>query len=298
MAGKYALYLPYKVLDALSSGNVTDTEFREFIMGLAEYDKSGAFPKSHNAGFTMMFELLKTDLDFAKAKYDDIVEKRRQAGKRGGAPRGNKNAAGNRGGGAPRGNRNASGKEAPEDQDDEPDPAKQTQAKQAKQAKQADNSTQITENRQEITGKRQKKKDINSGGAVSHTPPQENVCVNNHQQQNLNNHIAGNCERLFLQIWEKWGEPFSSTYNIKNREYWNQWWDNNPYSEKQIYKALRNIKSAVDNGEYERRYISHDPCRFLEGGMIQRGLTEEMETNWEYHHSSPDPNLKKLSGDE
>ena len=94
MAGKYALYLPYKVLDALSNGNVTDSQFREFIMGLAEYDKSGTFPASRTAGFTMMFELLKTDLDFAKAKYEDIVEKRRQAGKRGGAPKGNKNAAG------------------------------------------------------------------------------------------------------------------------------------------------------------------------------------------------------------
>jgi len=48
----------------------------------------------------MMFELLKTDLDFAKAKYEDIVEKRRQTGKRGDAQRGNKKAAGNLGGGA------------------------------------------------------------------------------------------------------------------------------------------------------------------------------------------------------
>jgi len=42
MAGKYALYLPYKVLDSLSSGNVTDSQFREFIMGLAEYDRTGS----------------------------------------------------------------------------------------------------------------------------------------------------------------------------------------------------------------------------------------------------------------
>jgi len=292
MAGKYALYLPYKVLDALSSGNVTDSQFREFIMGLAEYDKSGAFPKSNNAGFTMMFELLKTDLDFAKAKYEDIVEKRRKAGKLGGAPKGNKNAAGNRGGGAPRGNRNASGKEAPEDQADEPDPAKQTQAKQTKQAKQADNSTQITENRQEITGKRQKKKDINSGGVVSHTPPQENVCVNNQQQQNLNNHIVGKREQLFLHLWERWGEPFSEHYKIRDRQWWNEFWDNCPYTQKEIYLALRNIYLEVKDGAYESRFISADPCKFIQGGMINRGLSMD------WHNDPNDPNLKKLSGDE
>ena len=145
MAGKYALYLPYKVLDSLSSGNVTDSQFREFIMGLAEYDKTGAFPASRTDAFTMMYALLKPDLDYAKAKYEDIVEKRRQAGKLGGAPIGNQNAAGNRGGGAPVGNQNAAkgdhSSQTPEEPDfpDEPtgpgaSPEKQTQAKQAKQA--------------------------------------------------------------------------------------------------------------------------------------------------------------------
>jgi len=129
-------------------------------MGLAEYDKSGVFPASHTAGFAMMFELLKSDLDFAKAKYEEIIEKRRIAGQQGGAPIGNQNAVKNRGGGAPEGNQNAVGnrggrapagnqnarKEAPDDQEPEPDDVKQTQtqAKQAKQAKQADNSNQYS----------------------------------------------------------------------------------------------------------------------------------------------------------
>jgi len=130
MAGKYALYLPYKVLDSLSSGNVTDSQFREFITGLAEYDRTGTFPSSPTAGFSMMYELVKSDLDFAKAKYEDIVEKRRQAGRLGGAPLGNQNALGNKGGGAPCGNQNA----LKGDKAQEPEPEKQTQAKQAKQA--------------------------------------------------------------------------------------------------------------------------------------------------------------------
>jgi hypothetical protein len=167
VAGKYALYLPYKVLDSLSSGNVTDSEFREFIMGLAEYDKSGVFPASHTAGFAMMFELLKSDLDFAKAKYEEIIEKRRIAGQQGGTPIGNKNAVKNRGGGAPEGNQNAVGnrggrapagnqnarKEVPDDQETEPDDVKQTQT-QAKQAKQADNSSQYSVNSIQLKDKR------------------------------------------------------------------------------------------------------------------------------------------------
>jgi hypothetical protein len=150
MAEKYALYLPYKVLDSLASGNVTDSQFREFIMGLAEYDKSGTFPDSPTAGFAMMYKLLKPELDFAKAKYEDIVEKRREAGRKGGAPKGNRNAARNRGGGAPEGNRNAAKDNVPE-QAPEPEPEKQTQAKQAKQAKQADNSNKITGNSYQYT---------------------------------------------------------------------------------------------------------------------------------------------------
>lgn len=43
-----------------------------------------------------MFTLLKVDLDNAAEKYEAICEKRRQAGKLGGAPRGNKNASKNK----------------------------------------------------------------------------------------------------------------------------------------------------------------------------------------------------------
>jgi hypothetical protein len=55
MAGKYALYLPYKIVDSLSSGSVTDTEFREFMMALFEYDRSGAVPQFQDRAFTMLF---------------------------------------------------------------------------------------------------------------------------------------------------------------------------------------------------------------------------------------------------
>ena len=124
------------------------------------------------------------------------------------------------------------------------------------------------------------------------------MCETTNNNQNINNHIAGKCERLFLHLWENWGVPFASPYKIKDREYWNQWWDNNQYSEKQIYKALRNLKYAVDNGDYERKFISADPCKFIQGGMIGRGLSEEMELVWDCYHNNPDPNIAKLAGSE
>jgi ribosomal protein S27AE len=137
MAEKYALYLPYKVLDSLSSGNVTDTEFREFITGLAGYADERTEPAFKDRALTMLFESIRADIDFNRAKYEATVEKRREAGKQGGAPEGNTNAVGNRGGGAPLGNTNAAKKNTP-DQFPEPEnkhkhliefePEKQTQA--------------------------------------------------------------------------------------------------------------------------------------------------------------------------
>jgi hypothetical protein len=86
----------------------------------------------------MLFESIRPEMDFYHEKYNAIVEKRREAGSKGGAPKGNKNAAGNQGGGAPLGNRNAAKKETPEyepenkhkqnDQMLEFEPKKQTQA--------------------------------------------------------------------------------------------------------------------------------------------------------------------------
>jgi hypothetical protein len=133
LAGKYALYLPYKIHDALSRGNITDTEYREFITALFDYDRNGTEPAFSNSGLLMLFESIRPEIDFYHDKYNALIEKRRNAGKKGeasaseakagaarengsvgGAPEGNRNAAGNRGG-APKGNRNAAkGNPAPE----------------------------------------------------------------------------------------------------------------------------------------------------------------------------------------
>jgi len=57
--------------------------------------------------------------------------------------------------------------------------------------------------------------------------------------------------------------------------------------------ALRNIHYSVAKGYYERRFISPDPCKFIRGGMIERGLSDEFEINWSMDHHD-DPNLKNM----
>ena len=64
--------------------------------------------------------------------------------------------------------------------------------------------------------------------------------------------------------------------------------------------ALRNIHFCVNRGHYERRFISNDPCKFIQGGMIERGLSEEFNFPWEMEeikNNTVDLNLKKMRDD-
>ena len=106
----------------------------------------------------------------------------------------------------------------------------------------------------------------------------------------------GKCVSTFLHVWEKWGHPFNTPFIIKDVGYWNQFWEQNKltkiFSQKDVYIALRNIHCAVINGEYEARFISSDPCRFIQGGMIGRGLDYEDVDIWGCYNEGEDPNLK------
>jgi len=86
-------------------------------------------------------------------------------------------------------------------------------------------------------------------------------------------------------MWTRW-EPFNKNYSIRDRDYWDSFWDNCPYTEKEIYIALRNISYACNHDYYERRYISPDPCKFINGGMLDRGLYGEL-MEW-YNIDHPD----------
>lgn len=111
----------------------------------------------------------------------------------------------------------------------------------------------------------------------------------------------GNCVSLFLNMWENWA-GFSTPYKIKDVEYWNQFWEENKhkktYSHKDIYVSMRNLSHAVKNGHYEKRYISRDPCQFIKGGMLDRGLSEEFDAYWAHYGGWDDSeNLKKVKAD-
>jgi len=112
----------------------------------------------------------------------------------------------------------------------------------------------------------------------------------------------GHCVSTFLNMWESWGHPFKTPFIIKDVGYWNQFWEQNKlkkmFSQKDIYIALRNIHSVVNNGDYEARFISGDPCKFIQGGMIGRGLYyEDIDMGWDYYYEGPDPDLKKVKDD-
>jgi hypothetical protein len=81
MAGKYAFYFPYKIIDSLEAGNIKDAEFKQFILGIVEYDRAGTIPAFENTGLAMLFASIKPEIDFCQEKYKGLVEKRRAAGK-------------------------------------------------------------------------------------------------------------------------------------------------------------------------------------------------------------------------
>jgi len=85
-------------------------------------------------------------------------------------------------------------------------------------------------------------------------------------------------------MWTEWGKPYNKNYFIRDRDYWNKFWDDCPYTEKQIYLALRNISYACKHGYYEARYISPDPCQFIKGGMLDRGLNDEITIWYDMDH--------------
>jgi hypothetical protein len=110
VAGKYALYLPYKIYTA-TADTATDAEFGAFIRALLRYDMDDTEPKFTDRAFSMLFESVRPEMDYYHKKYDALVAKRREAGKRGGASQSQKKVAAarenGRAGGAPEGNQNA-----------------------------------------------------------------------------------------------------------------------------------------------------------------------------------------------
>ena len=84
-------------------------------------------------------------------------------------------------------------------------------------------------------------------------------------------------------MWEDW-DLFNKNYSIKDRDYWNKFWDECTLSDKEIYFALRNISYACDQGYYESRYVSPYPDQFIKGGMLHRSLNGELSDLYDMDH--------------
>jgi hypothetical protein len=128
MAGKYALYLPFHIIDALENEGFSDAEIGAFVRGVVKYHLEGTPPRFDDRSLSLLFSSCKQEFDHNIERYEAKIESCRENGKKGGALSGNKNAAGNRGGGAPKGNRNAAKAENKHKPPVEFEPEKQTQA--------------------------------------------------------------------------------------------------------------------------------------------------------------------------
>jgi hypothetical protein len=131
MAGKYALYLPFHIIEALENEGFSDAEIGAFVRGVIKYHVEETAPRFDDRSLNLLFSSCKQEFDYNIERYKAKLESCRTNGKKGGAPGGNKNAAGNRGGGAPKGNRNAAKPQNKHNPSVEFEPKKQTQAKQA-----------------------------------------------------------------------------------------------------------------------------------------------------------------------
>lgn len=110
MAGKHLL-LPYKIIDALSSGNLTTDESWQFIKAMVEYDRSGTLPDFPRGEASALWLIIKPEIDHNIKTWEAELERRSEAGRIGGSARTDAKVAAarenGRMGGAPQGNRNA-----------------------------------------------------------------------------------------------------------------------------------------------------------------------------------------------
>ena len=70
----------------------SNDEIIKLIYAAVDYDRSGVLPAFEDRSMRSVFKALQNTIDINNKKYAEIVEKRRAAGRKGGAPVGNTNA--------------------------------------------------------------------------------------------------------------------------------------------------------------------------------------------------------------
>jgi len=92
MIKKHAVLIKYKYLDYIENARLSDADAWIFLKGIIEYDRSKTMPCYENNVLTGLFAAVKLDLDQNSENYEKITKEKSEAGKKGGAPKGNQNA--------------------------------------------------------------------------------------------------------------------------------------------------------------------------------------------------------------
>jgi hypothetical protein len=96
MAEKYSVLIKYKYLEYIENAKLSKSDSWDFIMGIIQYDKTNEIPVFENPILAGMFAIVKYDIDENREKWEQVVKEKSNAGKKGGAPKGNQNALKNK----------------------------------------------------------------------------------------------------------------------------------------------------------------------------------------------------------
>lgn len=103
--------LSYKIFDAISSGTFSETQSWQFIKAMVNYDRFGELPDFPPGEASVLWAVIRPELDSYKAHWLAELNRRSKSGKKGGLSTSEKKVAAAREnghlGGAPLGNKNA-----------------------------------------------------------------------------------------------------------------------------------------------------------------------------------------------
>jgi len=89
MAEKYSVLIKYKYLEYIDNADLSDADFGSLMRGIINYDKSGKQPKFKSKNLSMLFAVIKCDIDDNRKKWEERVSVNRENGKKGGRPQNN-----------------------------------------------------------------------------------------------------------------------------------------------------------------------------------------------------------------
>jgi len=83
MAEKYSMLVKYKYFDYVTNANLDGADAWLLFKGIIEYDKTGKVPEYENKILEGLFAAIKFDLDENRAKWEETVKSKSEAGKKG-----------------------------------------------------------------------------------------------------------------------------------------------------------------------------------------------------------------------